>query len=102
MNKLLISLATVAMLCGCAVVPVQSHNSPVYVEPQIVAYPQYESAYIWDPLALSYFFVYGGQRRYMDRGWAYRSHGFPHANFVPHNNFQPHGGFGGPGNFRHR
>jgi hypothetical protein len=42
-------------------------------------YPEYESAYVWDP-AFGAFFWFGGhgERHYMPHGWNYRSHRVPH------------------------
>lgn len=81
--KKLISVVVIAMLAGCVVGPAYRvvPAQPVVVAPQdgMIVYPQVESAYIWDPVALSFFFVFGGQRHYMARGWGYHTHGVPHG-----------------------
>ena len=68
MKKSILITILVASLSGCVVAPYRPYQ-PVYQPEPVVVYPQYESAYIWDPVALSFFFVYGGHRHYMPRGW---------------------------------
>ncbi len=75
MKYLVISAAILASLSGCVVAPARPYAA-VQVQPEVVYYPQYETAYVWDPVATSFFFVYGGHRHYMDRGWHPR-HGYP-------------------------
>lgn len=87
MRTSLLLLVTGAMLAGCVVAPLPYGRvvvapAPVIVQPQVV-YPQYESAYIWDPIAVSFFFVVGGHRHYMDRGWQPR-HGYPRGYYRHH------------------
>lgn len=88
MNKLL-TLSISILLSGCVVAPAYRVQpvpvyrvQPVPVEEQI-EYPQYESAYIWDPVILSFFFIVGGHRHYMDRGWHPR-YGYPHGYYRHH------------------
>ena len=101
MKKSLISMALLgllaSMLSGCVI----GRHSGVYVPPAVVAagvgaavattiiyeddvvYPQYETAYVWDPIYECYFFVGpGGYHHYMPRGWGYRSHGVPHGVYL--------------------
>ena len=84
MKILLISTIALAMLSACVVTPYRPYTVQPYVvqpQPEVVVYPQVESAYIWDAALLSFFFVYGGHRYYMDRGWGYHSHGVPHGHY---------------------
>jgi len=95
MNKKMLSMAILTMiLSGCVVrqTPNMVVAAPPYPAPTVyteapaveqvqIVYPVVESAYIWDPLAGGYFFVYGGNRHYMAKGWNYRIHGVPHGAF---------------------
>ena len=83
MKKLLISTIVISMLAGCVVTPYHPYmvQPAVVVQPGEIVYPQVESAYIWDAALLSFFFMYGGQRHYMNRGWGYHSHGVPHGHY---------------------
>lgn len=80
MKRLLISTVVISMLVGCVVTPAYRVAPVAVVTPgsEMIVYPQVETAYVWDPIALSFFFVFGGQRHYMPRGWGYHSHGVPH------------------------
>ena len=79
MKSIIVILAIVG-LAGCVVAPYRP--APVYQPTQeVVEYPQYESAYLWDPVATAFFFVFAGHRYYMDRGWGYRSHGAPRGHY---------------------
>lgn len=69
--KTILSVILVAALSGCVVAPYQ---------PDVVYYPQVQTAYVWDPVATSFFFVYNGNRHYMQRGWDYRR-GVPHGHY---------------------
>lgn len=100
MKKLLISVVTASLLSGCVV----GRHGGVYVPPVAVAavagaavataiiyedgvvYPEYETAYVWDPIYGCYFFIgAGGVRHNMPHGWGYRSHGVPHGVYhAPH------------------
>lgn len=90
MKRLALCLAIV--LSGCVVTP----RGRVYVPPVVVGavagaavasaivydegvvYPEAPAAYIWDPVVGVWFFNDGyGHRRYMPRGWNYRTHGVP-------------------------
>ncbi len=83
--KNLLALLIITSLVGCVVTPayrVQPVVAPVptTVEIQQVPYPQNESAYIWDPVTVTFFFVYGDHRYYMDRGW-HPIYGYPRGHY---------------------
>lgn len=85
MKKLLV-LGIVALLSGC--VSTIAYRVQPEVEVQVM-YPQNEAAYLWDPAAISFFFVVGRQRHYMHRDWHPR-HGYPHGHYKHHGHHGHH------------
>lgn len=84
MKKILL-LALV--LSGCVTtnvkriyIPANTYVSPIAVNsaPTVVIYeegfpfPTAESSYIWDPIALKFYFIDGKSRHYMHRGWTFK------------------------------
>ena len=79
MTTNLLSLSLIALLSGCVVAPVP-RVQPVPVPVEVVEYPQVEAAYIWDPAVVSFYFVYGNRRYYMERGW-HPVYGYPRGHY---------------------
>jgi hypothetical protein len=98
MKKNLIIVATLGIaLSGCVVTP----RGGVYIPPAVVVvgaavdttafvyeegvvYPEYEKAYLYDPMIGAFYFVgRNGYRHNMPYSWNYRNHGVPHG--VYHN-----------------
>jgi len=79
----ILAASVIMLLAGCVITPLPPAQQPVeYVPaPVIITYPTVESAYLWDPVIGCFFFVSRGNRYYMDRGWAYRTHGAPVGRF---------------------
>lgn len=75
MKTKLVILGIVVLLSGCVVAPAYRVQPAVVVQSEVV-YPQYETAYVWDPVAMSFFFMYSSHRYYMDRGW-HPHYGYP-------------------------
>lgn len=95
-NLIFVIAAVVLGLAGCIVVP--ARHRVVYVAPPVVigaaagvavastfvydeniVYPEYETAYIWDPIIGVYFFAgRDGLRHNMPHRWNYRTHGAPY------------------------
>lgn len=87
MKKILINVVMISLLSGCVV----NGRSGVYVRPIAITpaattviyedgviYPEYETAYAWDPHYNCYFFIGSyGVRHSMPYGWNYRTHGVP-------------------------
>ncbi len=83
MKTILLSLSLITLLSGCVIAPARhapAVQAQVIVPVEVVEYPQYESAYIWDPATVSFYFTYSNKRYYMDRGW-HPVYGYPRGGY---------------------
>ena len=88
MKTVFLSLILVSLISGCVVPP--THVKPVIVQvpvivpaEPVVEYPQFESAYVWDPATVTFYFTYSSKRYYMEKGW-HPVYGYPKGQYKRH------------------
>lgn len=73
MMKLVLMIMAVVAMTGCVVVPYNQRYD-------VVMYPQYGGAYVWDYNTSSFYFVVNSNRYYMQKGW-HPGYGYPPGHY---------------------